>query len=128
MNGILMLCDDLVFSSKVVATGRAHGIAVAVARNPAALVKKADEFPPACVILDLHNPTLVLPELLALLKVSSSPRVIGFGSHVNFELLKAAREAGCDAVMPRSQFHKLLESDLPSWASLSPWGEGKRTE
>ncbi len=31
-------------------------------------------------------------------------RTIGFGSHVDHELLAAAREAGCDEVLPRSKF------------------------
>jgi hypothetical protein len=31
-------------------------------------------------------------------------RTIGFGSHVDRELLAAAREAGCDEVLPRSKF------------------------
>jgi len=112
-----MLCDDLMFSSQVTATGRALSIPVTVARSPAAVAKKALETTPKCVILDLHNPGLSLSELLAELKAVSSPRVVAFGSHVNAELLKAARDAGCDLVMPRSQFHKFLERDLPGWVS-----------
>jgi DNA-binding response OmpR family regulator len=115
VNGVLMLCDDLIFSSKVTATGRAHGIPVTVARSPATLLKKAAEQPPVCVILDLHHSALDLNVLLAELKTDSAPRIIGFGSHVDAMLLRAAREAGCDLVMPRSQFNKLLESDLPVW-------------
>ena len=122
MNGVLMLCDDLMFSSQVTATGRALNIPVAVARTPASAAKKAAEAPPACVILDLHNTSLVLPELLVELKKSSSPRVVAFGSHVNAELLKAARDAGCDLVMPRSQFHKLLERDLAKWVAVESGG------
>jgi DNA-binding NarL/FixJ family response regulator len=117
-----MLCDDLMFSSQVTATGRALNIPVMVARTSASAAKKAAEAPPQCVIVDLHNTGLVLPELLAELKKTTSPRVIGFGSHVNVELLKAAREAGCDLVMPRSQFHKLLERDLPSWVAVESGG------
>jgi CheY-like chemotaxis protein len=109
-----MLCDDLIFSSKVSATGRAHGIDVAVARSAVSLLKKA-EAKPACVILDLHAEGLDISSVVNELKKDAAPRIIGFGSHVDAALLKAAREAGCDLVMPRSQFHKLLESDLPVW-------------
>ena len=35
-------------------------------------------------------------------------RTIGFGSHVDHELLAAAREAGCDEVLPRSRFFARL--------------------
>jgi len=117
VNGVLLLCDDLIFSSKVSATGRAHGIPVTVARSISSLMKKAGEHSPACVIIDLHHSELDLTVVLAELKMESAPRIIGFGSHVDAALLRAAREAGCDLVMPRSQFHKLLETDLPSWAT-----------
>ena len=35
------------------------------------------------------------------------PRVMGYGSHVEKELLQAARDAGCDPVLPRSQFVRI---------------------
>ena len=35
-------------------------------------------------------------------------RTVGFGSHVDRELLAAARAAGCDEVLPRSQFFARL--------------------
>ena len=35
---------------------------------------------------------------------SLTGRVIAFGSHVDAELLAAARAAGCDEVLPRSKF------------------------
>lgn len=118
MTGVLVLCDDLMFTSKVTATGRAAGIPVAVARTTEAVVRRATAAPPACVLLDLHNDGLDVPRLLAELRAGcpTMPRVIGFGSHVNKELLDAARLAGCDLVMPRSQFRKLLEGSLAEWA------------
>jgi len=119
MNGVLVLCDDLIFTSKVTATGRAAGLAVAVARTAEAAVRRAAAEPPACVLLDLHNDGLDLTRLLTELRAGcpTMPRVIGFGSHVNKELLDAARLAGCDLVMPRSLFRKLLEGSLVEWAT-----------
>ncbi len=112
---VLIVCDDLMFTSKVTATARAHGLTAAVARTPADAARKA---PPAgCVIVDLHLPGLDLPQLLADLRAGSRAAVIGFGSHVDVEMLKAARAAGCDRVMPRSQFVKELEAKLPEWAA-----------
>jgi len=118
MTGVLVLCDDLMFTSKVTATGRASGVAVAVARMAAAAVQRATANPPACVLIDLHNPGLDLPQLLSELRAGcpAMPRVIGFGSHVDVDTLKAARKAGCDSVMPRSQFSEQLEAKLPEWA------------
>jgi hypothetical protein len=43
------------------------------------------------------------------------PRTVGFAPHVAADLLKAAREAGVDRVMPRSQFAKQLEGGLKDW-------------
>ena len=43
--------------------------------------------------------------------------VVGFGAHVDDELLAAAAEAGCDLVLPRSRFFRrlgeLARSDRP---------------
>ena len=60
---------------------------------------------------------LDLPALLTELRAvcPTMPRVIAYGSHVNTELLKAARDAGCDHVLPQSKFVALLETDLAKW-------------
>jgi DNA-binding NarL/FixJ family response regulator len=111
----LLLSDDLIFTSRILATARAHGLAMTAAKTQEALVAKAKDAPPAGVILDLHNPTLDVPALLEALKTLGSPRVVAYGSHVDAERLKAARAAGCDLVLPRSAFVEKLESELPSW-------------
>jgi hypothetical protein len=54
------------------------------------------------VVVDLSRPGVV--DALAGL----SARTIGFGSHVDRELLAAASAAGCDLVLPRSQFFSRL--------------------
>jgi hypothetical protein len=53
------------------------------------------------VIVDLSRPGVldVLPAVAA-----HVGRVVGFGSHVDTELLAAARAAGCTEVLPRSRF------------------------
>jgi DNA-binding NarL/FixJ family response regulator len=112
---VVLLCSDLLFGSKVTTTGRAHGVPVAVARTPAQAVAKAAGA--ACVIVDLHLEGLDLPTLLAEVRAAGVKRVIGFGSHVDAETLKAARRAGCDLVMPRSQFSAEVEGKLAEWAN-----------
>jgi hypothetical protein len=54
------------------------------------------------VVVDLSRPGV----LDALSALDSSARTIGFGSHVDTELLDAARAAGCDEVMARSEFFR----------------------
>jgi len=112
-----MLCDDLMFTSKVAATARAQGLTVVAVRTAAQVMARARESCPACVIVDLHNPDLDLPALLAALRTAcpTMPRVIAYGSHVNKELLQAAQAAGCDRVLPRSRFVASLETELATW-------------
>lgn len=112
---VVLLCSDLLFGSKVTATGRAHGIPVAVVRSAAAAVEKA--VGAGCVIVDLHMDGLDVTQLVSDLRAAHTVRVIGFGSHVDVETLKAARRAGFDVVMPKSQFNAELEAKLPEWAA-----------
>jgi hypothetical protein len=55
----------------------------------------------AILVVDLSRPGVldVLPGL-------AGRRVIAFGSHVDTDLLDAARAAGCDEVMARSEFFR----------------------
>lgn len=115
-NAILVFCDDLIFTSKITATARARGLEAAVVRTQDSLIAKLRGNPVGCVVLDLHNATLDWATLFPALG-ESRPKFVGFGSHVDVATLKAARDAGCDLVMPRSQFVNRLEDDLPNWAS-----------
>ena len=113
----LMLSDDLIFFSRVAGTARAHGLVVKQAKTAAALLEIAKREPPGGVILDLQNDGLDLPVLISELRATcpAMPNVIAYGSHVEAETLRAARVAGCDTVMPRSQFVELLEAELSKW-------------
>jgi CheY-like chemotaxis protein len=113
----LLLCDDLIFTSRVTGTARAHGLLVETARSPDALLALARKDAPRCVLLDLHNPGLNLPDLLGRLReiCPTMPRLVAYGSHVDAEALRAARAAGCDPVLPRSKFVDDLPEALPGW-------------
>ena len=117
----LMLCDDLIFFSRVSGAARAAGLSVRMVRTAAELLAAVRTSPPGGVILDVHNPGLDLPALLADLKAgnASAPRVIAYGSHVEAAVLRAARQAGCDRVMPRSQFVEELETKIGEWLGAS---------
>ena len=113
----VMLCDDLIFFSKVSGVARALGLSVRQARTAAALLELAKEHQPGGVIIDLHAEGLDLPVLLAGLRAACPvmPRTVAFGSHVEAETLRAARKAGCSRVLPRSQFVAELGTDLATW-------------
>lgn len=113
VNGV-MLSDDLIFFSRVAGTARANGLVVKQTRTADELLRRVGETNPGGVLLDLHNETLDLPAVLASLK-TIGVRSIAYGSHVDAARLRSAREAGCDLVMPRSQFVDKLETDLATW-------------
>jgi len=118
----LLLSDDLIFTSRVTGTARAAGLAVKAARAVEALEALARQQHPTCVLVDLANPGLELPELLSRLRAvcPQMPRVVAYGSHVDAAGLRAARAAGCDVVLPRSAFVEQLPLELPAWmAKLS---------
>jgi CheY-like chemotaxis protein len=127
----LLLCDDLIFASRVAATARALGLAVKAARSPELLVELARREPPGGVLIDLGHPELDLPELLRRLGEAcpTPPRVMAYGSHVDAERLRAARMAGCDPVLPRSRFVEELERQLPHWLAArdDPASRGAET-
>jgi DNA-binding NarL/FixJ family response regulator len=112
----LLLSDDLIFTSRVTGTARAIGAEIRVARDWAGLLVLARERTPDGVIVDLSNPGLNIAEFVAALKaLDPPPRVVAYGSHVDTATLRAARDAGCDLVMPRSQFVEELPAALPQW-------------
>jgi CheY-like chemotaxis protein len=113
----LMLCDDLIFFSRVASAARAAGASVKRARTPAEALALAAASTPGGVLIDLHNEALDLSAFLAELKAACPvrPRTIAFGSHVDAERLRAARAAGCDRVLPRSKFVEELETDIAVW-------------
>jgi CheY-like chemotaxis protein len=113
----LLLCDDLIFTSRITGTARALGLSLTPARSPEALLALARQHTPRCVLVDLHHPGLALADLMRQLAelCPTMPRVVGYGSHVDTATLKAARAAGCDPVLPRSKFVEDLPTALPAW-------------
>lgn len=100
MSRVVAYVPDLMDRSKVAAAGD-----VAFVSTPAELAGAgagAD-----VVVVDLSRPG-VLEAVAGLGPV----RTIGFASHVDRDLMAAARVAGCDEILPRSRFfahlHRLL--------------------
>jgi DNA-binding response OmpR family regulator len=114
---VLLLTSDLATSSKVSGAASRQGVALQVAMDASVMAASAAELSPELVILDLSTPRLDLCGTIGALTANASkrPTIIAFGPHVHEGLLAAAREAGCDRVMSRGQFHaqvdKLLISD-----------------
>jgi DNA-binding NarL/FixJ family response regulator len=111
----LLLSDDLIFTSRIVGEARALGLTMKAARSADTLLALARQEVPACVLVDLANPGLALPDLMRQLAELGAPRVVAYGSHVDTATLRAARDAGCDPVLPRSKFVEELPHALPQW-------------
>ena len=112
----LLLCDDLIFTSRITGTARALGLTMRCAKTADVLLDFARQTPPRCVIIDVHAPGLAIDELVRdLCALKPKPFIVGYGSHVEAATLKKARDAGCDIVWPRSKFAEELETALPSW-------------
>jgi CheY-like chemotaxis protein len=118
----LLLCDDMIFTSRIVGTARDLVFLVKTAHSAEALLTLARQQAPRCVIVDLANPGLDIAELICHLRESCSPPpfVAAYGSHVDTATLRAAREAGCNVVWPRSKFVEELPRALPEWFSPVP--------
>jgi DNA-binding NarL/FixJ family response regulator len=112
----ILLCDDLLFASRIVGEARAHGLTLGIGKSPIELGRILVQCLPRCVIVDLQTPGLDMAELMReIAGLIPKPTMVGFGSHVDTTTLKSAREAGCDVVWPRSKFVEELASALPGW-------------
>lgn len=89
---------DLMDRSRVAATGAT----VVWVNSPGALADTAADL----VIMDLSRPGAL--DVVAQLACP----VVGFASHVDRELLAAAKAAGCTQVLPRSAFFSRLPEIL----------------
>jgi CheY-like chemotaxis protein len=123
-----MLCDDLIFFSRVAGAARAGGFTVRMVKLADELLAQAKQHLPAAIILDLNLPELDLTDMLEKLRAACTamPCLVAYGSHVEAEVLRSARKAGCDLVMPRSQFVANLETDLPVW--FDTWHKSKQND
>jgi CheY-like chemotaxis protein len=102
----LLLSRDLIFTAKVTGTARELGHRVLVAGNTALAASMIEQWRPKVVFVDLAAGDLVsTPALIAYQKVAGpGTPFVAFGSHVDTAALAAARDAGCDPVLPRSKF------------------------
>jgi len=104
------------FSSRVVSAAKAHGVAVALVADQAAM---ADKIAADCrlALIDLSLDRLNLPAAVSAIKAGApTAQVIAYGPHVDAAALTDAKEAGCDQVLTRGQFNKQYAELLASAA------------
>ncbi|HEY3884623.1 MAG TPA: response regulator [Vicinamibacterales bacterium] len=104
---ILAAVDDFLFRSKIRATAKQLGIEIVFAATADEVIAKTKELNPGLLILDLNSAKTRPVETIAALKTdpaTASVRMLGFVSHVDSATIAAARRAGADEVLARSQF------------------------
>jgi PleD family two-component response regulator len=104
---ILAAVDDLMFSSRIRAAAEGVGADVRFARTTAEAAAIAAAEKPALVLLDLNARVVDPMSIVAAFKSNpllAAVRVVGFVSHVQGDVIAAARAAGIDEVMARSSF------------------------
>jgi len=98
------------FTVKIQDAAKRAGVeAVFVTSQEKALAQAREN--PALVILDLNYAAVKPLELIVALK-QEGVHLLGFVSHVEAELIQAARNNGCDRVMARSAFSQNLPAIL----------------
>ncbi len=101
----LGLIRDLFFRSKIDAVAAAVGAEVEYASSLDAIAARCAAIHPSIVFTDLSDSAFPALETLQQIR-SAAPgaRAIGFASHVDLKPLKAAREAGYELTLSRSEF------------------------
>jgi CheY-like chemotaxis protein len=109
---VVALVQDLFFLTKIRETAKALGVSLIASESQGA-VDAIAEAQPHAILLDLNSPAAVAR--IRTLKADPRTRgirIVGFVSHVQGQLIAAAREAGCDTVMARSAFAQQLPNLL----------------
>ncbi|MCA9122794.1 MAG: hypothetical protein H6822_36580 [Planctomycetaceae bacterium] len=112
---VLYLTKDLFLSSRVCSLARKLGVTIDV-------VASTDDYMASeeisLVIIDLGLPALDVENLIGNVReFAGASKIIAYGPHVDTTLLSAAERAGCDRVLPRSQFNQQIEEILKAVTS-----------
>lgn len=99
------------FSVKISAAAKAMQADVAFERRPHDVLPRIRAERPALVIFDLNSSRLKPIQTIAAIKADPdlhATRTLGYVSHVQSDVIAAARQAGCDEVLARSAFSEKL--------------------
>jgi CheY-like chemotaxis protein len=107
MTSVIAAVDDLMFSSRISTTARQLGIDLGFARSADEVLRQARAKKPDLLIFDLNSTKLDPIGTIAAIKTDrelASIPMLGFVSHVDSDVIAAARAAGIDEVLARSAF------------------------
>jgi len=105
----LGLVTDLFFRSKLEAVAQSLGVELLYAATLDAAARHCASRHPALVFADLSDAAFPAAETVARIRAGApEARIVGFASHVDLKPLKAARAAGFDLTLSRSEFSERL--------------------
>jgi PleD family two-component response regulator len=110
------------FSVKISTAARALGTPVYFERDTTKVLTSIREKAPSLVILDLNGARLRPLETIAAMKADESLRniqTLGYVSHVDADVIAAARQAGIDDVIARSAFSERI-GEILAGAGFGP--------
>lgn len=109
----LALVRDLFFRSKLDAVAASAGTEILYASDLDAAVRRGAEASPSVVFADLSDSSFPVLETARNIRTAApNARLIGFASHLDLKALGAAREAGFDLTLSRSEFTARLAEFL----------------
>lgn len=111
MTAVIAAVDDVFFASKLKEAAKAAGVELVFTTSLEGTVERAAALGSPLVILDLNGEGYSRVEAVKALKADArtrGARTVGYLSHVMGDLKAEAERAGCDRVLARSAFVKLL--------------------
>jgi DNA-binding NarL/FixJ family response regulator len=111
----LGLVRDLFFRSKLDAVAASLNAEIVYASNLAGAAIRAAEKQPSVVFADLSDAAFPAADTAGQMRAAvPDVKLIGFASHIDLKPLRAAREAGFDQTLSRSEFTARLAEFLKS--------------
>ena len=112
MAQVLALVDDLFFQAKLLETARHIGVDLRTCTTADALDSEIAKDVPKLVVVDLNAASNPLDAVARVQASGHAIPLIAFLSHVQVDLAQRARAAGCNEVMPRSNFTQNMATIL----------------
>jgi len=105
---VLAVVGDLFFKSKIQETAKQAGVALTFVTTEASLREALAGGGVRLVIVDLGLTSFDPISAITITRSAGKVRTMAYVSHVNEGAQRAAAEAGCDAVLPKSVFTREL--------------------
>jgi len=118
---VIAVLSDLMFTVKIQEAAKRAGLEPVFVKSRGQALEEARKAP-AGMILDLNDSAAEPLALVSDLKEDEATRslpVVGYVSHVQVDLRRAAQERGCDLVVARSAFVQNLPEILRNLTNAS---------